>query len=172
MKRLTGIVLLLMALCLFACQRPTDKPGSSIKEEVLCGCDTIPPPPPPPAPFKLIKTSQLVLEYDGKPTTFRASISTNQLFDLSNSQLQTYTVTASNTYRPGDKDFYFALPPDLNRYWNAVTLRKTTTGFVIGYRNDSTFAPLYTLSLGNEINRGSIYMVPWSWHPARRSAQR
>ena len=151
--------ILLLVLQLAACQRPIDKPNAHNTDSIIgCGCSMESPPPPPPTPFTRINSEQLQLQYDGKATTFRASLSTNQLFELSGGQLQTYTIVASNTYRPDTENFYFALPPRWNRYWDKVTLRKAKTFYVIGYSDDSMFHPMYTLTLGNELNRGSMYM--------------
>lgn len=157
MYNLRLFLILATLLKLLSCQPKKDKGVTSVEQVYVC-CDSLPAPPPPPIPFQLIKTEQLQFKYGDSIASFQASLFTNRLFYFNGHDLQTFSIFAKND-REIDS-FYFALPVELNRFWNDVTILKDGTQFNIGYYNqEKKFAPLYTLRLGDfKLNKDRIFI--------------
>lgn len=157
MHKLKLFLLLVTLLKLLSC-RPENEKGITSVEQVYSCCDSLPPPPPPPIPFQLIKAEKLQFSYGDSMVSFQASLFTNRLFLFNGNVLQTFSIIARNDYEIDS--FYFALPVELNRYWNDVTVLKEGTQFNIGYYNyEKKFISLYTLNLGDfKLNRNRIFL--------------
>jgi hypothetical protein len=121
-------------------------------------CEAEPPPPPPPVQFQLIKTEQLGFKYGDGFAHFKVSLFTDRLYKLREKYLQTFAVYAQ-TDRNADS-FYFALPTEMNRYWQDITIVKTDAKFDLGFYTDSNrFRTLYRVYLGDaKLNKDRIFM--------------
>jgi hypothetical protein len=151
------LLIFLFVIELWSC-RTKSKIKVESAEPVSTCCDAEPPPPPPPIPFQLIKTEQLKFNYGGSNINFQASLFTNRIFNLNGKELQTFSIYAKNDYEIDS--FFFALPPEMNRFWQDLTILKNGTQFNIGYYNDEKiFRPLYEIHLGDfKLNKDRIIM--------------
>jgi hypothetical protein len=154
---LKGIIgLLALTILLLSCNQINDgqSNGLDTMNEYHGGHDI--PPPPPPMPFQELECRRMRVNHFGNMITFQAKLFSDRLIDLEGGYLQTYMVEARN-HKKTDS-FYFALPQHLSRYWQDVRLINSQSSFNIGYYSKDEFYTLYTVYLGDSLNRGSIYM--------------
>jgi hypothetical protein len=158
MKTLENLLFVALILQLYSCHSDTNnKVKSSFEANVPA---TLEPPPPPfhPYPFQPVKTEHLKFIYGDKLVDFNASLSTNRVFMLNDTDVQTFSIYAKTDVE--SDSFYFVLPAQLTKFWDDVTITKSDNEFIVGYENkEKQFVQLYRIYLGEyNLNKDRIFM--------------
>ncbi|MFM2387031.1 MAG: hypothetical protein RL660_1788 [Bacteroidota bacterium] len=117
------------------------------------------PPPPPPLKGDLWQTTTLYFDYGSDKPPVHLNFFADKLIQYMGNSVQTYQLTSSSTF--GKDTFYLALPFQKNHYWSRLVLKpsKDSRICLIGYEESENFYAIYRVSLGSDLNKGSVYLA-------------